>query len=67
MKCANNIKSVSDLKNNALKTAGETVALLKVLALAKEDALAGKGLSADDFLKELDAMDEAAEEVYHNV
>ena len=52
MKCANNTKSVSDLKNNALKTAGEMVALLKVLALAKEDALAGKGLSADDFLKE---------------
>ena len=61
MKCANNIKSVSDLKNNALKTVGETVALLKVLALAKEDALAGKGLSADDFLKELDATDEAVD------
>ena len=61
MKCANNTKSVSDLKNNALKTAGEMVALLKVLALAKEDALAGKGLSADEFLKELAATDEAVD------
>lgn len=35
----------------------EQLALLKILALAKKDALADKGLSADDFLKELDAMD----------
>ncbi len=36
----------------------EKFALLKLLTLGKKDALAGKGLSADDFLKELDAMDE---------
>ncbi len=35
----------------------QQLALLKILALEKNDALAGKGLSAEDFLKELDAMD----------
>lgn len=35
----------------------EQLALLKILALGKKDALVDKGLSADDFLKELDAMD----------
>ena len=35
----------------------EQLALLKILALGKKDALADKGLSADDFLKELDGMD----------
>lgn len=89
MKYANNIKSISYLKNNAAKISEELegnsspffitqngsatmviesiqdyedkeelLALLKILALGKKDALAGKGLSADDFLKELDAMDE---------
>jgi len=88
MKYANNIRSISYLKNNAAKISEELegnsspffitqngsatmviesvhdyqekeelLALLKILALGKKDALAGKGLSADDFLKELDAMD----------
>lgn len=88
MKYANNIKSISYLKNSAAKISEELesngspffitqngsatmviesvqdyedkeelLALLKILALGKKDALAGKGLSADDFLKELDAMD----------
>ncbi len=89
MKYANNIRSISYLKNNAAKISEqlegncspffitqngsatmviesvqdyedkeELLALLKILALGKKDALAGKGVSADDFLKELDAMDD---------
>ena len=46
------IESVQDYEDKE-----ELLALLKILALGKKDALAGKGLSADDFLKELDAMD----------
>ena len=44
----------------------EQLALLKILTLGKKDALANKGLSADDFLKELDAMDDPhdASDVY---
>ena len=47
------IESIQDYEDKE-----ELLALLKILELGKKDALAGKGLSADDFLKELDAMDE---------
>ena len=47
------IESIQDYEDKE-----ELLALLKILALGKKDALAGKGLNADDFLKELDAMDE---------
>ena len=47
------IESVQDYEDKE-----ELLALLKILALGKKDALAGKGLSADDLLKELNAMDE---------
>ena len=47
------IESVQDYEDKE-----ELLALLKILALGKKDALAGKGVSADDFLKELDAVDQ---------
>ena len=47
------IESVQDYEDKE-----ELLALLKILALGKKDALAGKGVSADDFLKELDDMDQ---------
>lgn len=48
------IESIQDYEDKE-----ELLALLKILALGKKDALAGKGLAADDFLRELDAIDKS--------